>query len=101
MYINKNNLLINRVDSVFKYTYFDEDISVSTWNLNDGLKFIRWYRNNPQNSPSPFTNNPFIKSGKKIVEWLGSKSKAELYSTQKIKGFKMIRLIDLECIENF
>ena len=42
-----------------------------------------------------------LKFGKKIVEWLGSKSKAELYSTQKIKGFKMIRLIDLECIENF
>ena len=42
-----------------------------------------------------------LKFGKKIVEWLGSKSKAELHSTQKIKGFKMIRLIDLECIENF
>ena len=42
-----------------------------------------------------------LKFGKKIVEWIGSKSKAELYSTQKIKGFKMIRLIDLECIENF
>ena len=42
-----------------------------------------------------------LKFGKKIVEWIGTKSKAELYSTQKIKGFKMIRLVDLECIENF
>ena len=42
-----------------------------------------------------------LKFGRRIVEWLGTKSKAELYSTQKIKGFKMIRLIDLECIENF
>ena len=42
-----------------------------------------------------------LRDGKKIVEWLGTKSKAELYSTQKIKGFKMIKLVDLECIENF
>ena len=42
-----------------------------------------------------------LKFGKKIVEWIGTKSKAELYSTQKIKGFKMIRLVDLEYIENF
>ena len=42
-----------------------------------------------------------LKFGKRIVEWLGTKSKADLYSTTKIKGFKMIRLVDLECIENF
>ena len=42
-----------------------------------------------------------LRFGKKIVEWIGTKSKAELYSTQKIKGFKMIRLVDLEYIENF
>ena len=42
-----------------------------------------------------------LRDGKKIVEWLGTKSKAELYSTQKIKGFKMIKLVDLEYIENF
>ena len=42
-----------------------------------------------------------LKSGKKIVEWFGTKSKAHLYSTTKIKGFKTIRLVDLECIENF
>ena len=42
-----------------------------------------------------------LRNGKKIVEWLGTKSKAELYSTQKIKGFKMIKLVDLEYIENF
>ena len=42
-----------------------------------------------------------LKFGKKIVEWIGTKSKAELYSTQKIKGFKMIKLVDLEYIENF
>ena len=42
-----------------------------------------------------------LKFGKRIVEWFGTKSKAELYSTKKIKGFKMIRLVDLECIENF
>ena len=42
-----------------------------------------------------------LRDGKKIVEWLGTKSNAELYSTQKIKGFKMIKLVDLEYIENF
>ena len=42
-----------------------------------------------------------LKFGKKILEWFASKSKAELYSTKKIKGYKTIRLIDLECIENF
>jgi len=42
-----------------------------------------------------------LKFGKKITEWLGTKSKADLYSTTKIKGFKMIRLVDLKCIENF
>ena len=42
-----------------------------------------------------------LKFGKKILEWFATKSKAELYSTQKIKGFKMIRLVDLEYIENF
>jgi len=42
-----------------------------------------------------------LKFGKKIVEWLGTKSKAELYSTQKIKGFKMIKLVDLEYVGNF
>jgi hypothetical protein len=42
-----------------------------------------------------------LKFGKKITEWFGTKSKADLYSTTKIKGFKMIRLVDLECIENF
>ena len=42
-----------------------------------------------------------LKFGKKILEWFASKSKAELYSTSKIKGYKKIRLVDLECIENF
>ena len=42
-----------------------------------------------------------LKFGKKILEWFASKSKAELYSTSNIKGYKKIRLIDLECIENF
>ena len=42
-----------------------------------------------------------LKFGKKILEWFASKSKAELYSTSKINGYKKIRLIDLECIENF
>jgi len=42
-----------------------------------------------------------LKFGKRIIEWFGTKSKAELYSTKKINGFKMIRLVDLECIENF
>ena len=42
-----------------------------------------------------------LKFGEKIIEWFGTKSKAELYSTKKIKGFRMIRLVDLECIENF
>ena len=42
-----------------------------------------------------------LKIGKNITEWVGTKSKADLYSTKKIKGYKMIRLVDLECIENF
>ena len=42
-----------------------------------------------------------LKVGKMITEWFGTKSKADLYSTKKIKGYKMIRLVDLECIENF
>ncbi len=42
-----------------------------------------------------------LKFGKKILEWFASKSKAGLYSTSKIKGYKKIRLVDLECIENF
>ena len=51
-------------------------------------------------------SNPKIKLkklrfGKRITEWIGTKSKADLYSTTKIKGFKTIKLVDLECIENF
>jgi len=42
-----------------------------------------------------------LKFGKMILEWFATKSKAELYSTKKIKGYKVIRLVDLECIENF
>ena len=42
-----------------------------------------------------------LKVAKSITEWFGTKSKADLYSTKKIKGYKTIRLIDLECIENF
>ena len=42
-----------------------------------------------------------LKFGKSILEWFATKSTADLYSTKKIKGYKMIRLVDLECIENF
>ncbi len=42
-----------------------------------------------------------LKFGKRILEWFATRSKAELYSTKKIKGYKMIRLVDLQCIENF
>ena len=42
-----------------------------------------------------------LKFGKRILEWFATKSKADLYSTKKIKGYKMIRLVDLECVENF
>jgi len=42
-----------------------------------------------------------LKFGKKIVEWLGTKAKADLFSTNRIKGYKTIRMVDLECIENF
>ena len=42
-----------------------------------------------------------LKFGKRIVEWLGTKSKADLFSTNRIKGYKIIRMVDLECIENF
>ena len=41
-----------------------------------------------------------LKFGKKIVEWIGTKSKADLFSTNRIKGYKIIRMVDLECIEN-
>ena len=42
-----------------------------------------------------------LKFGKRILEWFATKSKAKLYSTKNIKGYKKIRLVDLECIENF
>mgnify|MGYP001457503999 CR=1 FL=1 len=42
-----------------------------------------------------------LKSGKMIIEWFATKSKADLYSTKRMKGYKTIRLVDLECIENF
>ena len=42
-----------------------------------------------------------LKVGKRIIEWFGTKSKANLYSTKKIKGYKTIRLVDLEYVENF
>ena len=42
-----------------------------------------------------------LKFGKIIIEWFATKSKAELYSTKRMKGYKTIRLVDLECIENF
>ena len=42
-----------------------------------------------------------LKFGKKVVEWIGTKSKADLFSTNRIKGYKIIRMVDLECIENF
>ena len=42
-----------------------------------------------------------LKFGKKVVEWIGTKSKANLFSTNRIKGYKTIRMVDLECIENF
>ena len=42
-----------------------------------------------------------LKFGKMILEWFATKSKVDLYSTKKIKGYKTIRLVDLECIENF
>jgi len=42
-----------------------------------------------------------LKFGKMIIEWFATKSKAELYSTKMMKGYKTIRLVDLECIENF
>ena len=42
-----------------------------------------------------------LKFGKMIIEWFATKSKADLYSTKRIKGYKTIRLVDLECIENF
>ena len=42
-----------------------------------------------------------LKFGKRIIEWFGTKSKADLFSTNRMKGYKTIRMIDLECIENF
>ena len=42
-----------------------------------------------------------LKFGKMIIEWFATKSKAELFSTKRMKGYKTIRLVDLECIENF
>ena len=42
-----------------------------------------------------------LKFGKRILEWFATKSKADLYSTKKIKGYKMIRLVDLERVGNF
>ena len=39
--------------------------------------------------------------GKKLLEWLATKSNSELYTTSKpIKGFKKIKLIDLDYVIN-
>ena len=39
--------------------------------------------------------------GKKLLEWLATKSNSELYTTSKpIKGFKKIKLVDLDYIIN-
>ena len=42
-----------------------------------------------------------LKFGKKIVEWIGTKSKADLFSTNRIKGYKIIILVVLECVDTF
>ncbi len=40
-----------------------------------------------------------LECGKKLLEWLAKKSDSELYTTSKsIKGFKKIRLVDLQYI---
>ena len=39
--------------------------------------------------------------GKKLLEWLATKSNSELYTTSKpIKGFKKIKLADLDYVIN-
>ena len=37
-----------------------------------------------------------LRRGKKLLEWLASKSKSELYSTTKIKGFRKINLRSID-----
>ncbi len=40
-----------------------------------------------------------LEYGEKLLEWLAKKSNSELYTTSEaIKGFKKIRLVDLEYI---
>ena len=34
----------------FTYTYFNENLTVGEWNATDAVPFIKWYRNNPENS---------------------------------------------------
>ena len=38
-----------------------------------------------------------LRRGKKLLEWLAQKSKSELYSTTKIKGFTKL---DIKSIDN-
>tara|TARA_B100001123_G_C15179903_1_gene974954 strand:+ start:9 stop:779 length:771 start_codon:yes stop_codon:yes gene_type:complete len=42
-----------------------------------------------------------LKFGKNILEWFATKSNTKLYSTKTLKGYKKIKLADLEYIENF
>ena len=39
-----------------------------------------------------------LRRGKKLLEWLASKSKSELYSTTRIKGFRKINLRSIDNI---
>ena len=40
-----------------------------------------------------------LEYGKKLLEWLAKESDSELYTTSKsIKGFKKIRLVDLQYV---
>ena len=82
---------------VFLAEYFDAS-KIILIGMDFGQKIGKYSKHQVVNRRTKIKK---LKFGKMIVEWLATKSTAELYSTKRMKGYKTIRLVDLECIENF
>ena len=82
---------------VFLAEYFNAK-KIVLIGMDFGREIGKYSKNNVVNPKMKLKKLEF---GRKIVEWFGTKSSADLYSTKKIKGFKLIRLVDLKYIENF
>ena len=82
---------------VFLAEYFDAS-KIILIGMDFGQKIGKYSKHQVVNRRTKIKK---LKFGKMIVEWFATKSTAELYSTKRMKGYKTIRLVDLECIENF